>query len=58
MIGPATSALTIGQTPLPGDLIFLELTREVGDFLDNYSADACLIGVRVQITHDTLVSAL
>jgi hypothetical protein len=58
MTAPPTSALTIGQTPSPGDLIVLEITREVANGSDNLAGDACLIGVRLQITHDTLVAAL
>jgi hypothetical protein len=57
MISAATSALTIGGTPAAGDLLVWEITREVANGSDTSTADARLIGVKLQITNDTINAA-
>jgi hypothetical protein len=57
MISAATSALTIGGTPAAGDLLVWEITREVANGSDTSTADARLIGVKLQLTNDTVNAA-
>lgn len=45
-----SSAITIGGTPADGDLIYLELTRDVAS--DNLATDAEIIGVKIELSLD------
>lgn len=47
-IGPQSSAITIGGTPAPGDLVYFEITRDVAT--DTLGVDAQLIGIQLLIT--------
>lgn len=49
-IGPASSAITLGGTPAEGDVVYLEVTREVADGSDTLAVDAKLIGIRLIFT--------
>ena len=42
---PVSSPLTIQGTPLPGDLVFLQISRDVANIGDTLNIDARLIGV-------------
>lgn len=44
-LGPETSALTIANNPAANDLLWIEITREVGNASDNFTGDATLLGV-------------
>lgn len=46
-IGPESSAITIAGSPAAGDLVYLQLTRDVSDTL---GVDAKLIAVKVKLT--------
>lgn len=47
-ITAASGALTVANTPASDDLLFFEVTREVGDAADTLAVDARLIGVKIQ----------
>ena len=49
-----SSAITIGGTPAAGDLVYFEVTREVGNGSDTLAVDAELIGIRLYMTTDAL----
>lgn len=49
-ISPVSSAITIGNTPITGDMVFLELGRVPSDGSDTLSTDAILLGVKIFIT--------
>jgi len=53
-ITPTSSAITIGGTPADGDLVFINIMRDVSD--DTLSTDAKLLGIRVTITLDAATS--
>ena len=55
--GPESSAITIGGTPAAGDVIYLEITREVANGSDTIAADCKLIGIMLHITTDAIVDA-
>lgn len=46
-ISPVSSAITIGGTPATGDMIFIEVSRDISDTL---ATDAVLMGVKLFIT--------
>ena len=50
-IGPATSALTIGGTPVAGESIYFQVARDVAT--DTLGVDAQLIGVVLQYKEST-----
>lgn len=45
-----SSAVTIGGSPAEGDLVFLEVTREVSNGSDTLAVDARLLGIEMFIT--------
>lgn len=45
-----SSAITIGGTPAEGDVVYFEVTREVGNASDTLAVDAKLIGLHLYIT--------
>ncbi len=47
-VGPESSAITIGGTPVDSDLVAFQLGRDVAN--DNLSVDARLIGIKLHIT--------
>lgn len=51
--GPESSAITVGGTPQPADLVFFELQRTHDDAGDTLAVDAYLIGVMLYITTAT-----
>lgn len=53
-VTPTSSALTIGGSPADGDLVMINILRDVSD--DTLSANALLLGVRVTITLDAATS--
>lgn len=53
-ISPTSSAITIGGTPADGDLVFINIMRDVSD--DTLSGDARILGIRITITLDAAVS--
>ena len=55
--GSESSAITIGGTPAAGDVIYLEITREVANGSDTIAADCKLIGIMLHITTDAIVDA-
>jgi hypothetical protein len=52
-----SSAITIGGSPAKGDVLYLELTREVGNGSDTLAVDAKLIGIQLLFTTDALTDA-
>lgn len=56
-VGPESSAITIGGTPAEGDIVYFQITREVGDGSDTLSGDAKLIGVKVIFTTNAATDA-
>lgn len=52
-VSAESTAVTIGGTPAVGDMIFLELQREVANGSDTLAADARLLAVEIFITTDT-----
>ena len=53
-VGPQSSAITITGTPADSDLIFFQVDRDVADTL---AVDVKLIGITLEITLDSSVSA-
>jgi hypothetical protein len=53
-VGPESSAITIGGTPADDDLLYFEVTREVGNGSDTLTADAQLIGIKLFATTDAI----
>lgn len=53
-ITPTSSAITIAGTPADGDMVALQIMRDVSD--DTLSADAKLLGIRLTITLDAATS--
>lgn len=53
-ISPTSSAMTIAGTPADGDLIGIQIMRDVSD--DTLTADAKLIGIRITLTLDASIS--
>jgi len=45
-----SSAITIGGSPAEGDVVYFEITREVGNGSDTLAVDAKLIGIHLYIT--------
>ena len=56
-VGPTSSAITLGGTPAEGDIVYFEVTREVGDGSDTLAVDALLIGIKLLITTDAITDA-
>jgi len=56
-ISAESSAITIGGTPAEGDVVYFEITREVGDAADTLAVDAQLIGIHVYITSNASTDA-
>ena len=52
-VSAASAAITVSGTPAIGDLIFVEVTRVVGDANDDMAEDAKLLGVQIQYTEST-----
>jgi hypothetical protein len=52
-----SSAITIGGTPAEGDVVYFEITREVGDAADTIAADAKLLGIHLYITTNASTDA-
>ncbi len=52
-----SSAITIGGTPAEGDVVYFEITREVGDAADTIAVDAKLIGIHLYITTNASTDA-
>lgn len=52
---PRTAAITLGNTPLDGNIIFLKIARD--GVTDTFTEEAQLLGVWVEITTDAAVSA-
>lgn len=52
-----SSAITIGGSPAEGDVVYFEITREVGDAADTIAADAKLIGIHLYITTNAITDA-
>lgn len=48
--GPATSAITIGNTPAEGDTIILQVSRNPADGSDTMAVDAYFLGLLLRIT--------
>ncbi len=48
--GPASSAVTVGGTPVSSDLVFFEIYRDPTDGSDTLAVDAYLIGFTLYIT--------
>lgn len=49
-VSAESAAITIGGTPAEGDMIWLEITREVANGSDTLAVDARLLGVEIYIT--------
>jgi len=49
-IGPASAAITIGNTPAENDLVVFEVSRVVAS--DNLAGDAILIGIKLMISYN------
>lgn len=56
-ISEESSAITIGGTPAAGDVVYFEVTREVGDASDTLAVDAKLLGIMLYITTDAITDA-
>lgn len=52
-ISPTTAAITIGNTPAMGDLIYFQVYRDAAAGGDTLNADALLLGVKLQYTETT-----
>lgn len=52
-----SSAITIGGTPAEGDMIYFELTREVGNASDTIAVDARLFGIQLFFTTNASTDA-
>lgn len=50
LVSPTSGAVTIAGTPAAGDLVFLQLFRDVSDSNDDMTEDAILLGVEVFVT--------
>lgn len=48
--GPATAAITIGNTPAEGDTVIFQISRNPSDGSDTLAVDAWLIGLEITIT--------
>jgi len=48
--GPATSAVTIGNTPAEGDMVVLQVSRNPTDASDTMQVDAWFIGLLIRVT--------
>ena len=55
--GPQSSAITIAGTPADGDIIVLQIKRNVSDGSDTLTADAKFLGLSIEITLDAGVAA-
>ena len=51
-IGPVSSAITVGGTPLDEDITFFQIYRDAAAGGDTFSADARLLGVKILFTTD------
>jgi len=54
-VSAESAAVTIGNTPTDGDIIYFRLFRDVDDGADTITEDARLIGIKLFFTEDTLV---
>lgn len=52
-----SSAITIGGSPAEGDVVYFELTREVGNASDTLAVDAKLIGIHIYYTTNASTDA-
>ncbi len=48
--GPATAAITIGNTPAEGDTVIFQVSRNPSDGSDTMAVDAWLVGLLITIT--------
>ena len=48
--GPASSNITVGNTPAAGDLVFFQIFRDVSE--DDLAGDALLLGLTIYVTTD------
>lgn len=48
--GPATSAVTIGNTPAEGDTVIFQVSRNPADGSDTMAVDGWLVGIEITIT--------
>ncbi len=51
-VGPESSAITVGGTPLDEDITFFQIYRDAAAGGDTFSADARLLGVKILFTTD------
>jgi len=57
-VSAATAAITVGGTPVLGDLVHIKVYRDADDAADTMDAeDAWLLGIMLQITIDQAVTA-
>lgn len=56
-ITSVSSAVTIGNTPAEGDLVFFRLFRDVSDANDDMTQDARLIGIKIFYTSNAATDA-
>lgn len=52
-VGPTSAAITVGGTPVAGDIVVLKIARNPASGSDTLTADARLIGVAIFFTIDT-----
>jgi len=50
---PVSGAVTIGNTPAEGDLVFFNLARKVGDCNDDLTGDARVLGIKIIYTRNS-----
>lgn len=48
--GPATSAITIGNTPAEGDTVIIQVSRNPSDGSDTMAVDAYFLGLLIRVT--------